>query len=107
MRVVFAVTAVLGLGIWSGPLHAQSSQAGGFKPLSDAAFIAQNCALCHGGPGHVPPNLPAIYGADKTAVYQTLLDFKNNRRPYTIMGRIARGFSDDQLKSVAEYLSQY
>jgi len=77
------------------------------QPMMEAAFVAQTCAVCHGGPGNNPPTMPAIHGADAKAIYDSLIDLKTNKRPSTIMGRIARGYSDDQLKAVAEYLSRY
>lgn len=107
MRKSVLVAALLGIGLAAGPVAAQTAKPGDLAPLSEAAFIAKSCALCHGGPGYAPPNMPMIFGADRTAIYAALQDFKNNRRPYTIMGRIARGFTDDQLKAVADYLSTY
>ena len=50
--------------------------------------------------------MPAIRGVDPHALYTALIEFKTDKRPYTIMGRIARGYSDEQLKALADYLSK-
>jgi len=74
--------------------------------LDDTALAAQSCNVCHGSQSYVSPTMPAIRGADPAALYTTLIEFKTDRRPYTIMGRIARGYSDEQLKALADYLSK-
>ncbi len=98
---MFAAVMIGALGL--SPAMAQQAP----RPMTEAAFAAQTCAVCHGGPGNNPPTMPAIHGADAKAIYDSLIDLKTNKRPSTIMGRIARGYSDDQLKAVAEYLSRY
>lgn len=99
--------ALLGAGLATGILLAGAAEAQQAKAVSEAEFIAKTCALCHGGPAHVPPTMPAIYGASADAIYQSLIELKTDKKPYTIMGRIAKGYSDAQLKAVAEYLSRY
>jgi sulfide dehydrogenase cytochrome subunit len=74
--------------------------------LDDTALAAQSCNVCHGSQSYVSPTMPAIRGADPATLYTALIEFKTDRRPYTIMGRIARGYSDEQLKALADYLSK-
>ncbi len=97
--------AVFALALATSSAMAQQAPKPG--ELTDAAFTAQTCALCHGTPSQTPPTMPLIYGSNADQLYTTLLDLKANRRPSTIMGRIARGFTDDQLKAVADYLARY
>ncbi|WP_341703606.1 c-type cytochrome [Ferrovibrio sp.] len=73
---------------------------------SDTAFAAQTCNVCHGSQSYVSPTMPPIHGGDAATLHQALLDFKTDKRPSTIMGRIARGYSDEQLKALADYLSK-
>lgn len=74
--------------------------------LDDTALAAQTCNVCHGSGSYVSPTMPPIHGADANAIYGALIDFKADKRPYTIMGRIARGYSDAQLRALADYLSK-
>ena len=93
-----AFVAVLG----AAPALAQQAP----QALSEAAFAAQTCNLCHGSQSYISPTMPPIHGVDAKTLYEALIEVKTNKRPSTIMGRIARGYSDDQLKAVAEYLSR-
>lgn len=74
--------------------------------LDDTVLAAQTCNVCHGSGSYVSPTMPPIHGAAAEALYTALIEFKTDKRPYTIMGRIARGYSDAQLKALADYLSK-
>ena len=74
--------------------------------ISDAELAAQTCNVCHGNASYVSPTLPPIRGQDATTLYATLIELKTDRRPATIMNRIAKGYSDEQLRAIAEYLSK-
>jgi len=64
--------------------------------------IAFSCYGCHGA--SEKPGLLKTQTADK--LEKKLLDFKYNRTYSTIMGRITKGYTDTELKAVAQYLSQ-
>ena len=74
--------------------------------LDDTALAAQACNVCHGSQSYQSPTMPAIHGVDATLLYTALIELKTDKRPSTIMGRIARGYSDEQLKALADYLSK-
>lgn len=74
--------------------------------LDDTALAAQTCSVCHGSPSYQSPTMPAIHGVDASTLHTALIELKTNKRPSTIMGRIARGYSDEQLKALADYLSK-
>ncbi|WP_374298997.1 cytochrome c [Ferrovibrio sp.] len=85
-----------------GPAVAQQRNNG----ISDITLAAQTCNVCHGSASYISPTMPAIHGHDANALYTALVEFKTDKRPYTIMGRIARGYSDEQLKALADYLAK-
>jgi len=65
--------------------------------------IAYACYSCHG------KNLRNINQSNILSTEQlknTLLAFKSNTKKSTIMNRIAKGFSDAELKAVATYLTE-
>jgi len=68
--------------------------------------MARNCYTCHGTGGHPVNGLTPLAGVEAKALEASLLDFKNGRRPATIMNRIARGFSDEQIAALSDYLSK-
>lgn len=71
-----------------------------------AQAMAQNCFVCH-GPGALGSDpLVRLAGQPKELLERQLVDFKSDRRPATIMSRIAKGYSDEQLATIADYLSK-
>lgn len=74
--------------------------------LDDTVLAAQACSVCHGSQSYLSPTMPAIHGVDATVLYTALIELKTDKRPSTIMGRISRGYSDEQLKALADYLSK-
>lgn len=72
-----------------------------------AKVIAFSCYGCHGSDGaSEKPGLPRLKSIQANEMEKKLLDFKYDRKPSTIMGRIAKGYTDTELKAVAQYLSQ-
>jgi sulfide dehydrogenase cytochrome subunit len=69
-----------------------------------AKVIAFSCYGCHGASER--PDLPKIKAKPADELEKKLLDFKYDRKPSSIMGRITKGYTDTELKTVAQYLSQ-
>ena len=80
---------------------------GGFCAMAqaeiDARAIAFNCLTCHGDTATSIPSLPSL---SRQQIQQALLDFKYDKRPATLMPRLAKGYSDEELAVVADYLSR-
>ncbi|MCF6249702.1 MAG: hypothetical protein L3J75_00330 [Methylococcaceae bacterium] len=64
-------------------------------------MIAFACYSCH-GEKLIKLNLPKPLS--KKELTQTLLAFKNNKKSASIMDRITKGYTDEELESVATYL---
>lgn len=67
--------------------------------------IAANCANCHGTDGRSRGAIPAIAGQDKAYLVQQLKDFRDGKRPSTIMQQLAKGYTDEQIEAAAAYLA--
>ncbi len=68
--------------------------------------IAFACSGCHGTDGQLTkPGIPKLKSQPTIKLEQSLLNFKYNKKPSSIMGRIARGYTDNELKAVAQYFS--
>jgi cytochrome c553 len=69
-----------------------------------ARVWAASCAACHGTDGRGQGSIPAIAGKDAEQSYRALLEFKNNQRPAaTIMHQHAKGYTDDELRRIAQF----
>lgn len=97
----FTLVAMAGIAM-SAAASAQQRTAA----IDETVFAAQTCSVCHGSQSYVSPTMPAIRGVDAGTLYTALIELKTDKRPSTIMGRIARGYSDEQLKALADYLSK-
>jgi sulfide dehydrogenase cytochrome subunit len=68
--------------------------------------IASACLGCHGagaaGGTAIPP---IILGVPATYIETSMKAFRDGTRPSTIMQRIAKGYSDDDIAAVAQYFS--
>lgn len=74
------------------------------EPVRSGAALGQTCAGCHGTNGHsAGESTPSIAGLSKRYLLKAMLDFKRDLRQSTIMGRIARGYSDQELATIAAY----
>ena len=93
------ITKMLAVGLLSASAltaHAQVNQ---------IRVWAAACANCHGTDGRAMPGMDALAGKDKTEIEQKMLDFKNGRRPATIMHQIAKGYTDEQISAIAGYFA--
>ena len=75
-------------------------------PPPSATSLAGSCSACH-GPNGVSrgPATPTLAGVNKEYFVETMDAFKTGKRHATVMGRIAKGFSDDEIKSMAGYFA--
>ena len=75
-----------------------------FPPADTARDLAASCAICHGTSGvSAGGGMPQLAGQSKETLARHLKDFKEGKRPATIMHQIAKGFSDEQLEVLAGY----
>lgn len=70
-----------------------------------ARSIAYNCYTCHGTDGQSTGEIPSINGISQRDLKAKLMEFKNDQGNPTIMNRIIKGYSDDEIDRVSEYLS--
>lgn len=68
--------------------------------------MAGGCASCHGTDGRLTGNVPALAGRPAELLASRLLAFKHESVPETtIMDRIAKGFSDEELSALAQHFA--
>lgn len=68
--------------------------------------IGSACFGCHGAGGMSGAAIPPIIlGAPAEFIESALKEFRDGTRPSTIMGRISKGYTDEDIAAVAQYLS--
>jgi cytochrome c553 len=67
--------------------------------------IAANCASCHHGDRRSGAPIPALTGMDKATIVERVREFRDGRRPSTIMQQLARGYTDAQIEAAASHLA--
>lgn len=72
-----------------------------------ASMLANSCAGCHGTNGSsVGPASPTIAGISVDYFIETMDEYKSGKRPSTIMSRIAKGYTEEEVKLMAEYFAK-
>ena len=71
-----------------------------------ARNIAATCTACHGTDGRsvnsVPPSLA---GQNKDYLLKQMQEFRDGKRPATIMHQHAKGYTNEQLELIAGYFA--
>ena len=71
---------------------------------ADAALLAAACSGCHAKDVR-EGGFPQIYGRPAGEVREAMLEFKADTREGTVMNRIAKGYSEEEIGVLADYLS--
>lgn len=82
--------------------------------LAPALLAAQNqgealafqCLICHGPQGQGGGEIPPLRAKSAATLMAALQGFKSGERKATIMDRIAKGFSDEELRLITDYLAK-
>lgn len=69
--------------------------------------LAATCAHCHGTDGHAVEGeaLIRLAGLPQEYIFGQLMAFRTGQRPATIMHQITRGYSQEQLETIAHYFA--
>lgn len=67
--------------------------------------MSATCANCHGTNGRSVGSVPGLAAVDKAHIAQQMKDFKSGKRPATVMQKIAKGFTDEQIDQIAAYFA--
>lgn len=70
-----------------------------------ARNLAATCANCHGTDGRSVGKVAPLAGKAAQETIGKLTEFKEGKRPATIMHQIAKGFSEHQIKLIADYFA--
>ena len=85
-------------------LAATGAQAQAVDPLQARSWAAA-CANCHGTNGKAQTGMEPLAGQTKDDLVRKMQDFKNGRRPATVMHQLAKGYTDEQIEAIAVYFA--
>lgn len=72
---------------------------------SEAPPGAASCSGCHASGAAAASPVTRLYGRDAGEIMTAMTGFRDGSLPATVMNRIAKGFSDDELRAIAAWLA--
>ncbi len=92
LRVAVGIATIMA---WSLPALAAS------EPPPGAAA----CSGCHAAGAVAGSTISRLYGRNAGDIMTAMTGFRDGSLPATVMTRIAKGFSDDELRAIAAWLA--
>jgi len=96
-RISFSVALML---VFSGASISMAK-----ADMASSTVLANTCFSCHGTEGHSAGAMPTLAGKPAKLIEIALKAFRDGKKPSTVMQRIAKGFNEDEIKSLAEYFA--
>jgi cytochrome subunit of sulfide dehydrogenase len=89
------MTALLAIGV---PQHARAADVRG-------EALAEGCTSCHGIEGRSRGYIPSLNNLSHAEFVRAMEDFRAQNRPATIMNRIVRAYSAEEVALLADYFA--
>jgi cytochrome subunit of sulfide dehydrogenase len=67
---------------------------------------ASSCSGCHANAASVQTPVPPLKGRAANEIADAMTEYKSGKRPGTIMDRIAKGFSDEEIRAIATWYAE-
>lgn len=102
MKTIRLIGVALGLTVLSGMAQADDPNL--------ARNLAATCANCHGTNGQTVDGnglgqMVSLAGMPAKEILDKVNDYRSGDMPATIMHQIAKGYTDEQLRLIADYLA--
>jgi cytochrome subunit of sulfide dehydrogenase len=75
----------------------------GVTLAADAPPGAASCSGCHPAAARAETPVPPLAGRPAGDIASQMIAYKSGQRPGTIMDRIAKGFSDEEIQAIAAW----
>lgn len=98
MRRVKPIHAAVGLTILAAAVLAPPPGL-----AADPRVLASSCSGCHTSSEKLTTAIPRIQGLPETVIVEAMRAFRTGQRASTVMERIAKGFTDDEIQQLAAY----
>lgn len=101
MRIRIQLAAALFMGVAAATALAQDAA------MLHTRSLAATCANCHGTEGRAIDGsaIPSLAGMPKAYMLAQMKAFKEGSRPATVMHQLSKGFTDQQIDSIAIYFA--
>jgi sulfide dehydrogenase cytochrome subunit len=66
---------------------------------------ATSCSGCHPPSASAETKVPPLRGQNSAEIVAAMQAFRSGGRPSTVMGRIAKGFSDAEIRAIAAWVA--
>ena len=66
---------------------------------------AAACTGCHAGNPAAETPVPKINGRNAEELFAAMVAFRTGTKPSTVMGRIAKGYSDEEMRPITNWLA--
>lgn len=73
---------------------------------SRGALLAASCSSCHSARSDLDTEIVRLSERTIAELRTTLLEFRTDRRTGTLMNRIAKGYAEDEIEAIANYLGK-
>lgn len=73
--------------------------------MASGEVLANTCFSCHGTDGNSVGAMPTISGKSEQFIITLLRSHKTSGAVVTVMDRIAKGFSDDEIQALAKFFA--
>ncbi len=72
--------------------------------VTHGQLMASTCFACHGNEGMSPNTIPSIGDWNKDQIVESMQAYKAGDRMSTVMERHAKGYTDEEIEAIAEYI---
>ena len=88
--------------LWAAPAAAQTVGPGPVQAVAPPGATA--CSGCHGV--NAATDIPSLQGRSPDEIAAAMQAFRSGERPATVMDRIAKGFTDEESRAIAAWVSR-
>jgi sulfide dehydrogenase cytochrome subunit len=67
---------------------------------------ATSCSGCHPPTASAETKVPPLRGQNRAGIVAAMQAFRSGERASTVMGRIAKGFSDGETRAIATWVAE-
>jgi len=96
------IRALLAAVLIAGATHAFAKT----PAATPGPIAAEGCLGCHGPAGSGSGPIVALAGHDQAEMIAAMAAFRNNERAGTIMGRVARGYTEAEIAAIAAHFAR-
>jgi cytochrome subunit of sulfide dehydrogenase len=96
-------TVLISLALTGGMAISASALAA----TASGTMLANTCNGCHGPFGNsFGPGIPSIAGNSEQYITDKMLAYRSGDMPSTIMGNIAKGYTDEEIEAMSKYYAK-